>query len=477
VQVLLPHRREVELEDVRIFAHHLVLAERQLGHTTITVYCLPANSSAAALAVCRYNSTAASAAEALAEAQEARAAAEQKQQQQKQQQTGSGGSNPGSQSQRKSQPDASGSSSAAEAVLLLDSSAAEQQQQQQQLSLSEALPLLASSTAAAQPGAHHQSGTFVMIRGRAGSTDDIDQDSPTFSLFDPAVAVEQQQQQQQHKQQQQHRRQQQGADSRASSSFPSNRRQAAAVRPGAKTSAAEAPASAQPKQQQQQQAASSGSSGGSKQAAAATNPAAGRSANGSSAAKAKVATNNSGGSKSSTNKAADSAATDQPAVQGRNAARPPVLSPENSWQVAFEEDAYSVSILDSGDWAAPLLRLSYTSFTTPHTVLDIHMFTQRRVVRSVAAVGGGFRPSDYRSYRLWAPAADGVEVPLSLVYRLDMFGRNGLNPALLMVYGAYGGAQCDCEWLVMHGLASVGLVFCYSTSILPVSPLHRLALR
>lgn len=42
------------------------------------------------------------------------------------------------------------------------------------------------------------------------------------------------------------------------------------------------------------------------------------------------------------------------------------------------------------------------------------------------------------SYRLWVTADDGVEVPLSLVYRLDKFGRNGLNPALLQVYGAYG---------------------------------------
>jgi hypothetical protein len=147
------------------------------------------------------------------------------------------------------------------------------------------------------------------------------------------------------------------------------------------------------------------------------------------------------GSSSSGAKAAHSAATAPPAVSVRAPARPPLLSPENSWQVAFEEDAYSVSILDSGDWAAPLLRLSYTSFTTPHTVLDIHMFTQRRVVRSVTAVGGGFRPTDYRSYRLWATADDGVDVPLSLVYRLDTFGRDGLNPALLMVYGAYGERQ------------------------------------
>jgi len=68
LQVLLAHREEVELEDLRLFAHHLVLAERQLGHTTITVYCLPTNSSQAAAAACRYNSTAASAAEAQAEA-------------------------------------------------------------------------------------------------------------------------------------------------------------------------------------------------------------------------------------------------------------------------------------------------------------------------------------------------------------------------------------------------------------------------
>jgi hypothetical protein len=31
-----------------------------------------------------------------------------------------------------------------------------------------------------------------------------------------------------------------------------------------------------------------------------------------------------------------------------------------------------------------------------------------------------------------------VQVPLSLVYRLDTFKQNGLNPALLMAYGAYG---------------------------------------
>jgi hypothetical protein len=450
-QVLLPHRREVELEDVRIFAHHLVLAERQLGHTTITVYCLPANSSSAALAACRYNSTAASAAEALAEAEAASAPADQQQQQQQasQHQAAKGSSKPSLQQQVDSIgaviAEAGGSSMQADLVSL-EGGAAEQQQLPD---FSKALPLLASSTAATQPDAHHQSGTFVMIRGRAGSSD-VDDENHAYFLPDPAVAVEQQQHhQKQQKQQQQHRRQQQAAPSKDSSGRPSNRRQAAALPPGNNATKA---ATAQ--LQQQRQRRKDDNTGGVKAA-----PVQPDSKLGDTAAAFQVSSNKAGSGSGSSSQS-KAAAAPPPPVLARAPAQPPLLSPENSWQVAFEEDAYSVSILDSGDWAAPLLRLSYTSFTTPHTVLDIHMFTQRRVVRSVTAVGGGFRPSDYRSYRLWATADDGVDVPLSLVYRLDTFGRNGLNPALLMVYGAYGEPHRSLRCKSMRPLCAAAVLSC-----------------
>lgn len=364
------------MEEVRLFAHHLVLAERQLGHTTITVYCLPANSSAAASLACRYNSTAASAAEAVAEAAGHAAAASSRQGQ------AVSSNKDNSKSAEKKAKAYSGSGGSIADVAILEAAS------QQQLDLANALPLLNRGAA----DAHHRSGTFVVIRGRAGSAP-ADQDSPMGSLLEQPVAVERQQPDQ-------HER-------RAA------RRQQAVAAEGGGQHGSHSPTQ-QPSRKQP---------GNSKAGAAGKGPAAGQT----------------GKPGSGTGKA--------PSEAGRGASRPqpPVLSPDNSWQVAFEEDAYSVGILDSGDWASPVLRLSYTSFTTPHTVVDIDMHTQRRVVRSVAAVGGGFRASDYRSYRLWATAPDGVEVPLSLVYRLDSFGRDGRNPALLMVYGAYG-TKYDPEW-------------------------------
>jgi oligopeptidase B len=50
---------------------------------------------------------------------------------------------------------------------------------------------------------------------------------------------------------------------------------------------------------------------------------------------------------------------------------------------------------------------------------------------------GGYEPAEYQSERLYTKSADGVEVPISLVYRKGMV-RDGNNPLLLNGYGAYG---------------------------------------
>jgi oligopeptidase B len=52
-------------------------------------------------------------------------------------------------------------------------------------------------------------------------------------------------------------------------------------------------------------------------------------------------------------------------------------------------------------------------------------------------VRGGYDASQYQSERIFAKAPDGVEVPISLVYRKG-FERNGASPLLLYGYGAYG---------------------------------------
>ena len=52
----------------------------------------------------------------------------------------------------------------------------------------------------------------------------------------------------------------------------------------------------------------------------------------------------------------------------------------------------------------------------------------------------GFDPALYQSERLWVTARDGVEVPVSLVYRRDSF-RRGDNPLLVYGYGSYGSSM------------------------------------
>lgn len=44
---------------------------------------------------------------------------------------------------------------------------------------------------------------------------------------------------------------------------------------------------------------------------------------------------------------------------------------------------------------------------------------------------GGFNKDDYESRRVWATAADGVRVPISLVYRKALFKQDGSARMLL----------------------------------------------
>jgi oligopeptidase B len=74
---------------------------------------------------------------------------------------------------------------------------------------------------------------------------------------------------------------------------------------------------------------------------------------------------------------------------------------------------------------------------TPVSVFDYNVHTRQRELKKRYAVRGGYDASEYQSERIFAKAADAVEVPVSLVYKKG-FERNGASPLLLYGYGAYG---------------------------------------
>ncbi len=105
-------------------------------------------------------------------------------------------------------------------------------------------------------------------------------------------------------------------------------------------------------------------------------------------------------------------------------------------RIALPEPVCAIQRSDNPEFDTTTLRFGYSSLVTPPTVVDYDMATRTAEVRKRAVVAG-YEPSRYRAERVHARAADGVEVPISLVYRCP-FPLDGSRPLLLLGYGAYG---------------------------------------
>jgi protease II len=70
---------------------------------------------------------------------------------------------------------------------------------------------------------------------------------------------------------------------------------------------------------------------------------------------------------------------------------------------------------------------------------DYDMATRERVLKKRVDVPG-YDASRYTVRRLMAPARDGVQVPMSIVYRADR-PKDGKGPLWLYAYGSYGNAM------------------------------------
>jgi oligopeptidase B len=104
--------------------------------------------------------------------------------------------------------------------------------------------------------------------------------------------------------------------------------------------------------------------------------------------------------------------------------------------VTFPEPAYTCSLVRNALYTTSLLYFTYSSLVTPNTVYAYDM--QQRTLTVVKREDvNGYDPNLYTVKRLWAMAADGTHVPISLAHRKDL-ALDGTNPAFLYGYGAYG---------------------------------------
>jgi oligopeptidase B len=105
--------------------------------------------------------------------------------------------------------------------------------------------------------------------------------------------------------------------------------------------------------------------------------------------------------------------------------------------IGFPEPAYLASPDANAEWDTTLFRYTYQSLVTPRSTFDYDMEHGRSVLLKQTAVPGGFDRDNYRSERIFATAADGAKVPISIVYRSNV-SRDGTAPICLRGYGSYG---------------------------------------
>ncbi|WP_405202424.1 S9 family peptidase [Dokdonia sp. LLG6352-1] len=108
------------------------------------------------------------------------------------------------------------------------------------------------------------------------------------------------------------------------------------------------------------------------------------------------------------------------------------------YYLPFDNETYDAYPTTNIDFDTHILRYAYNALNTPASVIDFNMETQEKtVLKEQEILGGNFSKDNYKMERIWAPAQDGVKIPISIVYHKDTV-LDGNAPLLQYAYGSYG---------------------------------------
>ena len=106
-------------------------------------------------------------------------------------------------------------------------------------------------------------------------------------------------------------------------------------------------------------------------------------------------------------------------------------------EIEFPEPVYDAHPGVNRMFDASTYRYSYQSLVTPGSVYEYGLTTRASTLLKQLEIPGGYDRTLYASERIHARAEDGVEIPISIVYRRDR-REPGKNPVYVYGYGSYG---------------------------------------
>lgn len=128
------------------------------------------------------------------------------------------------------------------------------------------------------------------------------------------------------------------------------------------------------------------------------------------------------------------------------------------YNIDFPDDSYLAYTSVNPEFDTDLLRIGYTSLTTPNSTFDFNVNSKEMELLKQQEVLGKFDAKDYVSERLFAKSRDGVDVPISLVYKKDT-KLGPTTPLLLYGYGSYGNSMDPYFSSTRLSLLDRGFVF------------------
>ncbi|MGP8308685.1 S9 family peptidase [Vibrio sp. YIC-376] len=114
------------------------------------------------------------------------------------------------------------------------------------------------------------------------------------------------------------------------------------------------------------------------------------------------------------------------------------LSTGEEFPLKFHDSAFAAYLTGNHELDNGKVRIYYSSLTTPGTYYDFNLNTGESEVMKQTPILGDFDADNYQSERIMVTARDGKSVPVSLVYRKDLFKKDGTNPIYQYGYGSYG---------------------------------------
>ncbi|GAA6136264.1 S9 family peptidase [Arenicella sp. 4NH20-0111] len=105
-------------------------------------------------------------------------------------------------------------------------------------------------------------------------------------------------------------------------------------------------------------------------------------------------------------------------------------------EINFPESVFTASIGINPEFKTNFLRVNYESMITPDTTFDYQVDSKLLTTRKVKKVPSGYDKDQYDTERLMITARDGVDIPVTIVYKKG-FKKDASHPMWLYGYGAY----------------------------------------